>query len=257
MNKVAEIEQTQNQIDCLRLMAKQAFESKNYPNMSEMTLLNLMLSAKDLGISPMKAINGGFHVVNGKVCMSTALMTDRIRKAGHSVKVIEMTREKCVIIGVRKDNGDSIKYEYTMEDAALAGLPNSPTWKKYPKVMLYNRCMSGVARILFVDVVGNSYSEDERHDIKGTPIEERPLEDQEEDMVIDVPQPITEPERLTEEQCAVIDSYLQDDKEAEEKIKKLKKLESIYDLDPKSFTGLMEFLKKRKEIKEDAKSKVA
>lgn len=146
-------------------------------NMSLETLMNIMLTAKDLGISPMKAINGGFYVVGGKISMSTALMADRIRKEGHSIKIPEWSSQKCTIIGVRKDNNDSIKFEYTMEDAQAAGLTNSPTWKKFPKQMLYNRAMATLARTLFPDVVGNAYSEDEKYDIMNVPPEKRPVED--------------------------------------------------------------------------------
>lgn len=162
-----------NDLGMFKELANSAFKSGNYGGMSEATMLNIMLSAKDFGVSPLKALNGSFYIVNGKICMSTALMSDKIRKDGHSLKIIEMTREKCVIIGIRKDNGDSFKCEYTMEDAQLAGLVNSPTWKKFPKNMLYNRCMSMLARILFSDVIGNAYSEDEGHDIKNVPSEKR------------------------------------------------------------------------------------
>ena len=63
--------------------------------------------------------------------------------------------------------------------------------------------------------------------------------------------------KLTEEQCATLDSYIQDDKEGEDKIKKLRNLKSVYDMDPKDFAGIINTLKKRKEEKEHGKSKVA
>lgn len=184
MTTLVKVEEQKKEIDYLKELASIASKSGNYTGMAEATLLNLMLSAKDLGVSPMKALNGGFYVVNGKVCMSTALMADRIRKAGHSVKIVEWTSEKCVMIGVRKDNKDSVKLEFTMEDAQRAGLLGSPTWKKFPKNMLYNRAMSTLARVLFSDVVGNAYSEEERHDILGIPAEKRPLENEGEEIVI-------------------------------------------------------------------------
>jgi len=164
------------EMDYFKLLATVASKGGT-SNMPVDVLMNIMLTAKDLGISPMKAINGGFHVINGKISISTALMTDRIRKEGHSIKIPEWTSQKCVIIGVRKDNGDSIKFEYTIEDAQLAGLTVAATWKKFPKQMLYNRAMSTIARVLFSDVVGNSYSEDEKWDIMNVPPEDRPLED--------------------------------------------------------------------------------
>lgn len=166
--QITTLEQQKQEMDFYKNLASTALKSGNYSGMSEMTALNIMLSAKDLGVSPMKALNGGFYIVNGKISMSTALMCDRIRKEGHSIKIPEWTDQKCVIIGVRKDNGDSVKVEFTMDDANRAGLLSSATWKKYPKNMLYNRAMSMLARVLFPDVVGNCYSEDEKEEISNS-----------------------------------------------------------------------------------------
>lgn len=173
MSDIMKYKDQKQEMDYFRGLAMIASKGSAY-NASPEALLNIMLTAKDLGISPMKAINGGFYVVNGKISMSTALMADRIRKEGHSIKIPEWTSKKCVIIGVRKDNSDSIKFEYTWEDAVAAGLVNSPTWKKFPKQMLYNRAMATLARTLFPDVVGNAYSEDEKFDIANIPPEKRP-----------------------------------------------------------------------------------
>lgn len=177
MSNITKFEEEKQSLDHLRSLTAIAAKSGNYQNMSPDTMLNIMLTARDLNISPMKALNGGFYVVNGKISMSTALMVDRIRKEGHSIKIPEWTADKCVVIGVRKDNGDSVKFEFTLKDAETAGLTNSPTWKKFPKQMLYNRAVSTLARVLFPDVVGNAYSEDEAHDIRGIPAHKRPDED--------------------------------------------------------------------------------
>lgn len=172
-NQVSKLDDQKQNIDYFKNLAKVAVSSGNYAGIKEAEMINLMMSAQALGVDPMKAINGGFYIVKGKVIMSTALMADRIRKGGHSIKIVDWSREKCVIIGVRKDNGDSVKVEYSMEDAALAGLADSPTWKKFPKNMLYNRAMSTLARVLFSDILGMSYSEDESHDIRNIKPEER------------------------------------------------------------------------------------
>lgn len=176
MNQIVKQQEQKQELEYFRSLATIAVKSGT-SNMTPEILMNIMLTAKDLGISPMKAVNGGFYIVNGKISMSTTLMADRIRKEGHSIKIPEWTNQKCSIIGVRKDNGDSIKFEYTMEDASNAGLLGSPTWKKFPKQMLYNRAMATLARTLFPDVVGNAYSEDEKWDIMNIPAEKRPIED--------------------------------------------------------------------------------
>jgi len=199
MTAIMRYEDQNNELSYMKQLCSIAERSGNYSNMKSETMLNLMLTAKDLGISPMKALNGSFYVVNGKVCMSTSIMADRIRKAGHSIKITEWTNEKCVMIGIRKDNGDSIKFEFTMEDAVRAGLNNSPTWKRYPKNMLYNRAMSTLARTLFPDVVGNAYSEDERYDIQNIPPAQRPIED---------PSCLTIEAKLSEEQINIISGLI-------------------------------------------------
>lgn len=241
---LAKLMHQKQQLDLLKNFAKIAAESKQYQAMTESSLLNLMLSAKDMGISPMKAINGGFYVVNGKVCMSTALMADRIRKAGHSIKIKAMTKDKCIIHATRKDNGDEISYEYTMEDASLAGLNNSPTWKKFPKQMLYNRCMSSVARILFSDVVGNSYSEEERFDIANVPAEERPLEDAEAELTVS-DDTILIPEQLTEAQCAQLDALLHGHHEISDKICSHFEIKSIYEIKPIEFDKVVRSIERQ------------
>ena len=164
MSNIITIEEQRNELAMLKELAQNAVKSGAY-QLTEAQIFNLMLSARDFGVSPMKAINGGFNVINGKISMSTSLMADRIRKDGHSIKIVEWTDQKCTIIGQRKDNGDSVKFEFTMKDATLAGLTKSQTWQKYPKAMLYNRAMSQLARVLFPDVVGSCYSEEEIEEI--------------------------------------------------------------------------------------------
>ena len=211
MSTVIKFQEQKQELDYFKNLASIASKGGT-SNMTPDTLMNIMLTAKDLGISPMKAINGGFYVVNGKISMSTALMADRIRKDGHSIKIPEWTSQKCVIIGVRKDNGDSVKFEFTIEDAQLAGLTGSPTWKKFPKQMLYNRAMSTLARTLFSDVVGNAYSEDERWDIMNVPPEKRPLEDPDDQTQIEVrtcPASLEEaPETITEDEIVTLINLL-------------------------------------------------
>jgi hypothetical protein len=244
----------------LKMLAKIAFESKQYAGQSEMSLLNLMLTAHSLGISPLKGINSGFYIVNGKVSMSTTLMADMIRRAGHSIKILEMSNKQCVIIGQRKDNGDSLKFEYTMEDASLAGLLGSPTWKKYPKQMLYNRCMSTVARTLFSDVIGNAYDPDEHQDIKNIPAEKRPLVDPDSEMVtlemVDTETgEISKPEGLNEDQVNEIKSLIVQvgDEDTEKKLLDYFKVETFKDMTRDQYEKCVKSLEKKVAIMVEAK----
>lgn len=248
MNNITKIEEQKTSLSLFKEMAQIALKSGKYPKeYDEATILNVFLTAKDLGISPMKALNGGFYIVNGKISMATNLMVDRIRTGGHSIKIIDWSRDKCVIIGKRKDNEDSAKIEFNMEDAQLAGLLGSPVWKKYPKTMLYNRAMSMLARVLFPDVVGNAYSEEEKQEIQGVPLEKRTASDIDETITVDIMTGEVKPASLSEEQCAILDVYFSEDMKAIEKIKDRYQLEDVYKLDPNDFNHVIEILKARKE----------
>jgi hypothetical protein len=212
MSNLVKYQEQKQKLDYYHTLASNAMKSGCYEGMKLETLVNLMLSAADLGVSPMKAINGAFHIIKGKISMAGHLISDRIRKAGHSIKVIEHTRDKCIIIGVRKDNGDSYKSEYDLDDAKLAGLlsPNNKNWANYPKDMLYNRAIARLGRVLFSDVVGACYSEDERHDIEGTALKDRPLDDPDEADTIHL-QPIDLPEEANQSSLQTLKDLLENE----------------------------------------------
>lgn len=246
---INKIDEEKQQLQLFKEMANVALKSGKYSkDYDEATILNVFLTARDMGISPMKALNGGFYIVNGKISMSTALMADRIRKAGHSVKIIEWNKEKCVIIGKRRDNDDSAKVEYTLEDAQLAGLLASPTWKKFPKSMIYNRAMSMLARVLFPDVVGNCYDEDEKNDIQNIPPADRAKMNPEHDIIVDVLTGEVLPNRLSEEQCAQLDILLEGKENKAEKIKERFSLKDVYDLPEDEFDRVCSWLRKEEVV---------
>jgi len=58
---------------------------------------------------------------------------------------------------------------------------------------------------------------------------------------------------LSDKQCAMLDSYLQEDQEAIPKICKSKGLKSVYDLDPEHFDGVISTLKQRKEKRDESR----
>jgi hypothetical protein len=237
------IKYNKDQISNLKELAIMAARSGSYAGMNEATLFNLMLSAADFGVSPMKAINGAFNIIKGKITMSAHLLSDRIRSAGHSIKVVEHTREKCVIIGVRKDNHDSYRCEYDMEDAKLAGLTSNDNWRKNPKAMLFARALSMLARVLFSDVVGACYSEDEGYDIQGTPPEQRIAKDPEDDFVTvnaptNRPQESKKPTISIEEKVEAVQEVAQ----SETLFEPMEALKEIFEIDGITTTYLEEYI---------------
>lgn len=152
---------SQSDMNTFQMIAKSAQASGLYAGIGgEAKIFMIMLAARELGISPLLAINGGIWNINGKIEISARLMNSMIRRAGHSIKVIYSDDQKCTLLGKRTD-GDTFECTFTIDEAAKAGLTGRDVWKKYASDMLYNRCMSRLARRLFPDVIGTAYIEGE------------------------------------------------------------------------------------------------
>lgn len=158
------------EMDKIRDTCQKLLQTKHYAALGESGIHAVMARAKALGIHPFEALNGGFYCINGKVGMSTEMMSALIRQRGHSVTKDPKSNNELVILhGKRSDNGDTWTCTFSKADAEAAGLWTTATWKKYPGVMLYNRCMSMLFRQLFSDLsLGAGYVEDELREITKT-----------------------------------------------------------------------------------------
>lgn len=136
-------------------------------------IISKWLAAKELGIPPMVALNGGLHYVQGCIQLSATAMNMLIRRKGHSINKIEHNGSICHIKGTRRDNGDTSESIFTIEQAKNAGLMSKSIWKQYPERMLFNRALSNLAKDLFADCIGNAYVEGELEEepIKAPPVE--------------------------------------------------------------------------------------
>ncbi len=143
--------------------AKTAVESNMYRGIGkEAGVMMIMLAAREFGIGPAQALNGGLNIIEGKVELSARMMSALIRRARHSVQVLESTDKVCRIKGIRRDTGDTLISGFTIEEAQQAGLVKEKgAWRKCPQDMLFARAMSRLARQLFADVIGIGYVEGE------------------------------------------------------------------------------------------------
>jgi len=143
--------------------AKTAADSKRYGAIgNESAIMMIMLAAREFGIGPAQALNGGVNLIDGKVELSARMMSGLIRKSKHSIKIVECNERVCTLHGKRKDNGDELQTTFTIEEAQQAGLiKDKSAWKKTPSDMLFARAMSRLARQLFADVIGIGYAEGE------------------------------------------------------------------------------------------------
>lgn len=137
----------------------------------------LVMTAKELGIGPMTALNGGMYLIppgvdkEGKpkgqptVMMAAKTMSMMIWKAKHKIEVIECTNTVVTLKGTRADNGVSMTVTMTMDKAKQAGLTHDlygkpkiwSTWFKNSEDMLWKTCVAKLGRRLFTDVIGNCY----------------------------------------------------------------------------------------------------
>jgi len=131
------------------------------------TILSVMLLARELGFSPIQAVSGGFHNIQGKFEISARLINQAIRSRGHSLQVLHHTDEMCTILGKRSDTGEEMEVTYHIAEAIRSGLvKEGGPWKKIPKDMLFARCISRIGRWLYPDCLGTAYCEGEIDDKK-------------------------------------------------------------------------------------------
>ena len=150
-----------HEIAVYNTIAKSAVDSKMYGRLDQAAVMTIMLSARELGIPPMQALNGGLNIIQGKVEISAAMMSALIRRAGHSIITVESTDEVCTLRGQRADNGDIATVSYTLAEAQKAGLVKpGGGWTKNPTDMCYARAISRLKRQLFADI-GVGYVEGE------------------------------------------------------------------------------------------------
>jgi hypothetical protein len=150
--------------------AKNAVDSQMYRGVGkESAVMMIMLAAREYGIGPAQALNGGLHIIEGKVELSARVMSALIRRAKHTLQIIESTDQICKIKGTRADTGETHTVTFTIEMAQKAGLiKEKGGWKRTPEDMLYARCVSRLARQLFSDVIGIGYIEGEIGDSRAS-----------------------------------------------------------------------------------------
>ncbi len=145
---------------------------------NEDTVGILVLYAKDLGIHPVTALINGFDIIQGKISMKPILMSNMIRRKGHSISILANTNEECILKGKRKDTGDECTIRFGMDDAKRAGLASKSSFASWQSDMLYNRAMGRLGRMLFADVIGGAYTDGEMDDIVATSSKKKPKKEE-------------------------------------------------------------------------------
>ncbi len=162
MNQLVEFKSPESKLEYIMKVANIFMKSGKFgKDYNIETVAMLVMYAHELGVSPAQALINGFDIIQGKISMKPALMSNMIRRAGHSLQILKWEADECIIKGKRSDNGDEMTISFSMEDARRAGWSEKAVYKQNPKNMLYARCMGNLGRMLFGDVIGNPYAEDE------------------------------------------------------------------------------------------------
>jgi hypothetical protein len=139
----------QNDLDATFRLAKALSMSSLLPEALRSRpndVLVTMLYGQELGLAPMQAIQV-IDVVKGRPFLRANLWVALARRAGHKVRVLEQTRERCTVEVIRHDDPDGpMRVTYTIDDAKTAGLTSNSNYTKNPKAMLYARAASTAIR---------------------------------------------------------------------------------------------------------------
>lgn len=100
-----------------------------------------------LGLEPLHAL-ASIAVINGRATLSSDLMAAVIRRAGHTLRIVENSPESVTATLIRADD-KTFKFEVTWDKdkAVKAGLwGQRGPWSQYPTQMLRARAITEVAR---------------------------------------------------------------------------------------------------------------
>lgn len=143
-----------------KLLAGSGLLPKSYQRQPANVLFALEYG-QTLGITPIAAMMG-IHVIDGRPCASSGLISGLVRKAGHRLRVSgDEKSATCTII--RSDDPEyKFTFTWTMDRARQANLTGKQVWKNYPAAMLMARSITEAARAACQDVLyGLGYTPEE------------------------------------------------------------------------------------------------
>jgi 5'-3' exonuclease len=147
------------------LHASQLYRAK-FPNAE--AIFAVILRGRSLGLDMMTSLDG-FHVIEGKPCMTAMLGIAVVKSSGKAeyFELVESTSESATWRTKRKDEDKEHRMTFTIRDAHRIGL-DKPTkngkdsnWVKWPGPMCRKQAGFELARAVYPDVINNLYDPDE------------------------------------------------------------------------------------------------
>ena len=147
----------------MQTMAGAVTKSGMFGLKNENQALTLMMIAQAENIHPIQAVQM-YSIINGMPALKTTEMIARYQRAGGTIEWLITSNKTAKAIFTFKDD-KPLTFEYTWDDATLAGLTSKDNWKRMPKEMLRARCASGGIRMSYPACLNNMYSIEEAQDI--------------------------------------------------------------------------------------------
>jgi hypothetical protein len=125
-----------------------------------------ILTGQEIGMEPMAALRS-INVINATPALSALALRALAQKQGHHVWLVEATKTRAIVEGLRAGEDDSKvqRITWTIDDARDRNLAGRPNWRTQPRNMLIARATSEVVRLVAADaVLGIPYSIEELED---------------------------------------------------------------------------------------------
>lgn len=140
--------------------------------------ITIAWKGQELGIPPLVAFSS-IAVINGKPALSAELMRSLVFRKYPTARIelvtpVDKQNEEAKYLVQRPGGGEQF-FQFTLKEAAAAGLLTKDTWKKYPMALLQARATSMACRQVFPDALnGCVYTPEE---LGGEIIDIDPAED--------------------------------------------------------------------------------
>jgi hypothetical protein len=148
-------------------VARALVESRMFPNIrSAEAAFAVIATGREIGLSMMQSLRG-IHVIESKPTLSADAMAGLVKSRRDVCKFFRMVEssEKLAVYETHRVGEPSpTRMQFSIEDAARAGVMGKDNWKKYPAAMLRARCITALVRAVYPDVLMGIYDRDELDD---------------------------------------------------------------------------------------------
>lgn len=129
-----------------------------------------VLIGQELGFSPMQSLQN-FAVIKGKVAPYASALQAVAVSEGGIFTVTQSSDDSVTVKAERRSNKWSDTVTFTIADAKKAELLENPSWRKYPKQMMYARATTILARRGWPDRIGGLKTAEEVEEIEVSVVE--------------------------------------------------------------------------------------